>query len=122
MPAVRQGAKVIQCPQFIHHHIFIGGLLREETPDTEIPAPVKHVAVRKQSVSSGAAGFLVIMLYALGHCRVNHETDIRPVYAHAKSHSCHDNINFLTDKTILVGMAGTIRKSGVIREILKTEG
>ena len=47
------------------------------------------------SVPTGAAGFLIIALYALGDVIVNHEADVRLVNAHTEGDGGHNHIHFL---------------------------
>ncbi len=78
--------------------------------------------MRRQAVAPGPAGFLVIMLNALRHCRVDDKTDVRTVNPHPESNRSHNDIHFLPDKLLLVLMARFISQPGVIGKVFKPQG
>ena len=68
------------------------------------------------TVASGTAGFLVIALDALGNIVMNHKTDVRFVYSHAKGDGGHNDVNFLHQELVLVFCAGFGIQAGVVRK------
>ena len=47
---------------------------------------------------------------------MNHKADVGPVNAHAKSDSCHHNLDFITIKGLLIAAACLAVESGMIRQ------
>ena len=68
------------------------------------------------TVASGTAGFLVIALDALGNIVMNHKTDVRFVYPHAKGDGGHNDVYFLHQELVLVFCAGFCIQAGVVRK------
>ena len=72
-------------------------------------------AIARQSIASGASGFLVVALDVFRQIVVDDVADVRFVDAHAECDRRADDAHFITQKKLLVRRALSTRKSGVIR-------
>ena len=77
---------------------------------------VGHPGVRRQSVPSGAASFLVIGFEVLRHVEMGDEADIRLVDPHAKRDRRSDDDPFLPEEAFLVPLAHGRFEAGMIGE------
>ena len=68
------------------------------------------------AVTAGAAGFLIIALYALGDVIVDDETDVLLVYAHAKGDGGNNHVYLLHQELILVIGPCLCVQTGMVRE------
>ena len=79
-----------------------------------IAEAVGHPRFRRQSVTPGAAGLLVVALHALGQVQVRHETHVGLVDAHAEGDGGHHHHPFLAQEALLVGGARGRVHAGVV--------
>jgi hypothetical protein len=79
-----------------------GRFLHDSPPRHRVYSAVEQNALGFQTVASGAADLLLIVLYRLGHAGVQHKADIRAIDAHAEG-NCGD------DQVALLGPEGVLR-------------
>ena len=77
---------------------------------------VKRNATPFTTVSSGSSGFLIIPLETFGYVIMNHKTHIRFVNTHAERNRCHNHIDFLFQKSILILRTGLRIHPRMIRQ------
>ena len=75
---------------------------------------IDHPGVGRQTVASGAAGFLVIGLQTLGQIEVGDEAHIRLVDAHAEGDGGDHHHAVLFEETILVVRPHRLVETGVV--------
>src|SRR5262247_1059912 len=61
--------------------------------------------MRGQTVTPSAPNFLIITFNAFWQIKMNHETYIRFVDAHAKSDGGNDNLHIIADESFLIFLA-----------------
>jgi hypothetical protein len=100
------------------------GVLQHLLEHHHVLQAVGHPGVRRQAVTAGAAGFLVVGLERLGQVEVGDEAHVGLVDAHAEGDGGDHDQPFLVEEAVLVGGAGFGCQPGVIgqrREALLAE-
>ena len=76
--------------------------------------------IRRQTITAGTPGFLVVGFQALGQIEVGDEAHVGLVDAHAEGDGGDHDQPFLVEETLLVGGAHVIGQAGVIGQGRKT--
>ena len=78
------------------------GVVEHLLEENYILQPVCHPGVCRQTISTCAAGFLIVGFQRLRQVQVRNETHVRLVDAHAERNGCHHDQAFLIKKALLV--------------------
>ena len=92
------------------------GVLQHLLEHHHVLQAISHPCIGRQTVTTGAAGFLVIRLKGLGQIQVRDKTYVGFVDAHAERDGRHHDQPFLVQEALLVRCTGFAGQSGVIRQ------
>ena len=116
--ATRRFCEAKQRIELLALHIFalIRGIrfFDETIAQGNIFIAIEHEHVRRQTVATGSARFLIIGLDAARQVDMNHEAHIRLVYAHAESDGRDNDDRLAVLETGLVLLAGSLVHASVI--------
>ena len=90
------------------------GLLDNVLPRSIIVAAVQQDAFGIEAITTGTAGFLLIVLKRLGHSGVNDSAHVGFVDTHPKRYRGYDDIDVFLDEGILSLLAPIVGQAGVI--------
>ena len=80
----------------------------------DIAISEKQQAMGGQTVPSGPADFLIVVVDAFGQVVMDDETDIRFVDPHAEGDRRHDDLDIVPDEEILILRALLIRQTRMV--------
>ena len=92
------------------------GLLDHAPLLHDVAQAVDHPCIRRQAVTPGAPGLLVIALDALGQVQMRDKAHVRLVYAHAEGDGRHHDDALFAHETALVQLARARVQAGVVRQ------
>ena len=89
-------------------------MLDDVLPGAIIASSVQQHTFGIEAITTGAAGFLLIVLERFRHACVDDGAYVGLVDAHPECHCGHDDVDVFFDKGILSLLAGTVRQACVI--------
>ncbi|VVN41375.1 hypothetical protein PS682_05506 [Pseudomonas fluorescens] len=92
------------------------GVLQHLLEHHHILQAVDHPGIRRQTITAGTPGFLVVRLEGLGQVHVRDEAHVGLVDAHAERNGGHHDQAFLVEEALLVSRTRFVGQAGVIRQ------
>ena len=99
---------------------FVNTVLHHAARHYHVLWPEQQQGIRRQSITPGTTGFLIIALNIFRQIIMNHETHIGLVDPHAKGHGSHHHVHFVAHEFFVRLLALCGRQTGVVRKRAKT--